>query len=159
MTQVDLSRIEDALAVRLPDVYRRRVAPFPIPREEGNTETQVWDDAGALIALNQRLRAEVESWPPWLFVIGQSVGDPCGYAIDTRDPECPVWWLEQMRLGPESGPSQGPFDAWFSQWVTDTSEEPGGSSCFGSLLAWGMLSVIVLVACWVWAVYRTARGG
>lgn len=154
MTEVGLSRIEDALGVRLPDVYRRRVDPFPIPREGGNTNTQVWDNAGALIALNQRLRAEVEGWPPWQFVIGQSVGDPCGYAIDTRDPECPVWWLEQLRLGTDSGPSQGPFDAWFSRWITDTSEEPDGSCYFGLLLVWGMLCVIVLVACWVWAVYR-----
>ena len=100
--------------------YRRQLSPFPIPREGGNTDTQVWDDAGELIALNQRLRAEVEGWPPWLFVIGQSVGDPCGYAIDTRSPECPVWWLEQMQLGPNSGPSEGPFDRWFGQWVADS---------------------------------------
>jgi hypothetical protein len=159
MTEEDFSRIEGALAVRLPDAYRRRVAPFPIPREGGNTETQVWGDAGALIALSQRLRAEVEGRPPWLFAVGRSVGDPCGYAIDTRDPECPVWWPEQMQLGPDSGPSRGPSDAWFSRRVTDTSEEPGGSSCLGLFLVWGMLSVIVPVACWVWAVHRTARGG
>jgi hypothetical protein len=158
MTEEDFSRIEDALAVRLPDVYRRRLAPLPIPRDGGNTDTQVWDDSGALITLNQRLRAEVEGWPPWLFVIGQPVGDPCGYAIDTRDPECPVWWLEQMQLGPHSGPSLGSFDAWFSRWVTDTSEGPDGSFCFVFFLVWGMLTVIVLVACWVWAVHRTVRG-
>ena len=46
MTEVDFSRIEDALAVRLPDVYRRRMAPFAIPREGGNAETQVWTTLG-----------------------------------------------------------------------------------------------------------------
>src|SRR4051812_10339081 len=101
MTESDFERIEHALDIRLPDVYRRQMSSFPTPQEVGNTGTEVWDDAEELIALNQRLRAEVEGWPAWLFVIGRSEGDPCGYAIDTRSPECPVWWLEQMQLGPD----------------------------------------------------------
>ena len=121
MTEDDFSRIEQTLAIRLPDVYRHGLSPFPIPQNAGKSDTQVWDDAEKLIALNQRLRTEVEGWTSWLFVIGQAEGDPCGYAIDTRNPECPVWWLEQMRLGPHSGPTQGPFNDWFSQLVTELS--------------------------------------
>src|SRR5437879_2628246 len=129
MTEDDFSRIELALAIRLPDVYRHRLSPFSIPREAGNSDTQVWDDNEELIALNQRLRTEVEGWPSWLFAIGQPAGDPCGYAIDTRRPECPVWWLEKMQLDPCSGPTQGPFIAWSSRWITDTSpENPSGRS-------------------------------
>jgi hypothetical protein len=64
MTEEDFYRIEDALADRLPDVYRRRLAPFPIPREGRNTDTQVWDAAGALIVLNRVLPARLpeSSW-------------------------------------------------------------------------------------------------
>ena len=129
MTVDDFSRIERTFAIRLPDVFRRRLSPLPIPQETGNSDTQVWDDAEKLIDLNRRLRTEVKGWPSWLFVIGRSEGDPCGYAIDTRSQECPVWWLEQMRLGPSSGPTQGPFDTWFSKWIKDSSEEPNGRSC------------------------------
>jgi hypothetical protein len=120
VTEPDLDRIERALGLRLPEAYRQRVVPFPVPPEAGNSTSPVWDDAGRLIALNQRLRVEVEGWPRWLFAIGQSEGDPCGYAIDTRSAECPVWWLEQMQLGSHSGPSEGPFDTWFVQWVADS---------------------------------------
>jgi hypothetical protein len=159
MTEEDLSRIEDALSVRLPDVYRRQLSPFPIPSESGNTDTQVWDDAGALIAVNQRVRAEVEGWPNWLFVIGQSEGDPCGYAIDARSPECPVWWLEQMRPWPPSGPTQGPFVVWFSQWAADQSSNGiSGRSCLRLFLTWLLLAVTGVVAYWVWAARRIFRG-
>jgi hypothetical protein len=95
------------------------MCPFPAPREDKNSDAQVWNDAEKLIALNLRLRSQVEGWLAWLYAIGQSEGDPCGYAIDTRSAECPVWWLEQMQLGRQSGPTQGPFDAWFSQWIRD----------------------------------------
>ena len=120
VTEPDLDRIERALGLRLPEAYCQRVVPFPVPPEAGNSTSQVWDDAGRLIALNQRLRADVDGWPRWLFAIGQAEGDPCGYTIDTRSAESPVWWLEQMQLGPNSGPSEGPFDRWFGQWVADS---------------------------------------
>jgi hypothetical protein len=159
MTEEDFSQIEAALSVRLPDVYRQQLSASPIPREIGNTDTQVWDDAGALIALNQRARAEVQGWPSWLFVIGRSQGDPCGYAVDTRSPECPVWWLEQMRPWPPSGPTQGPFVVWFSRWVADTSPPgPSGRSCLRWAAIWLLLAVTGLAAYWVWAARRMTRG-
>jgi hypothetical protein len=103
MDERDLDRIEQALALRLPDEYRRSVAPFPITEAVGNSDSQVWDDADSLIALNRRLRAGVDGWPAWLFAIGQAKGDPCGYAIDTRTLDVPIWWLERMELGRASG--------------------------------------------------------
>jgi hypothetical protein len=154
MSEDEFSRIEQTLAIRLPDVYRHRLSSFPIPQNAGNSDTQVWDDAEKLLALNQRLRTEVEGWTPWLFVIGQAEGDSCGYAIDTRNPECPVWWLEQMRLGLNSGPTQGPFVDWFSQSITELSPgETSEKSCRWMLVAWVALSVLALVSCWAWATY------
>jgi hypothetical protein len=119
MSGTDLDGIEQALQIRLPKAYRSQVSPFPVPHEVGNTDSQIWDDAEQLIALNRRLRGQVEGWPDWLFAIGQAEGDPCGYAIDTRTPDAPVWWLEQMQLGRNSGPGAGPFAEWFDQWVDD----------------------------------------
>src|SRR6516164_10632749 len=104
MSDADLDRIEAALGLTLPAVYRSSVSPFPVTLEAGNAGTPVWDDAEALIDLNRRLRTEEPAWPEWLFAIGQSEGDPSGWAIDTRPAEAPVWWLEQMRLGSDSGP-------------------------------------------------------
>ncbi len=131
MDEGALTRIEKALGVGLLDAYRCSVTPFPVVGKVGNSDAQVWDDAEELIALNQRLRAEIAEWPPWLFALGQAEGDPSGYAIDTRTADCPVWWLEQMRLGPSSGPGQGPFDAWFASWVAEAapSDESDKSSC------------------------------
>jgi hypothetical protein len=123
MVDGTLDRIENALSIHLPAAYRKSVVPFPIPHEAGNADSHVWDDADRLIALNQLVRRQVEQWPQWLFVIGQVEGDPCGYAIDTRTPDCPVWWLEQMQLGRNSGPAAGSFEQWFAQWVRDI--EPG----------------------------------
>jgi hypothetical protein len=154
----DFDLIECALAVNLPDVYRRRLCPFPIPSLAGNSDCHVWDDARRLVALNQRLRAELEDWPAWLVAIGQAEGDPCGYAIDTRSPESPVWWLEQMRLGPASGPTQGQFGAWFSQWVAETSaEEPNGRPLLWFFVPWVLASVIGLIAYWLRAIYLSSR--
>ena len=68
----------------------------------------MWDDARRLVALNERLRAELEDWPAWLVAIGQAEGDPCGYAIDTRSPESPVWWLEKCGSAP---PADQPRDS------------------------------------------------
>jgi hypothetical protein len=69
----------------------------------------VWDDTDSLIALNRRLRTDVDGWPEWLFAIGQAKDDTCGFAIDTRTPDVPIWWLERMELGPASGTSNQHF--------------------------------------------------
>jgi hypothetical protein len=151
MTKEDLELIEQALAISLPDSYRRALCPFPIPGAAGNTDASVWDDARALVGLNQRLRAEVKGWPRWLFAIGQAEGDPCGYAIDTRSPESQVWWLDQMRLGRDSGPTMGPFTPWFSRWVAESCEsEPIGRPLLWFLLAWLASVLAGLIALLLW---------
>jgi hypothetical protein len=150
MTEGDFERVEHDLAVNLPDVYRRSLCPFPIPEAAGNTDTDVWDDPHRLIALNQRLSAEVEDWPSWLFAIGEAEGDPCGYAIDTRSQDSPVWWLDHMRLGGGSGAIAPKFAAWFSRWVAEHSpHEPEGRPVLWFLLVWLALSVAALIAYWL----------
>lgn len=150
MSDDDFSRIEDRLGLRLPEAYRRCLAPIPIPHERGNANSQVWDDAGALIALNQSRRAEVADWPPWLFVIGQAEGDPCGYAIDIRIPDAPVWWLEQMRLGRHSGPGRESFEDWFARWVEDSGELPGDGSGPGWIIVFYLIFAAMVLGWMAW---------
>jgi hypothetical protein len=49
LTATDLDRIEAALGVALPRVYREVMTRFPIPALAGNCDTDLWDDAAALI--------------------------------------------------------------------------------------------------------------
>jgi hypothetical protein len=152
MSGADLVRIEAAFGLRLPAVYRTGVSPFPVAHEAGNAGSPVWDDADALIALNRRLRAEEPAWPEWLFAIGQSEGDPSGWAIDTRPAEAPVWWLEQMRLGPDSGPGAEAFADWFRDVAADLSEIPTSPrKVWWVFLVWLGLSVLGVVLFRVWA--------
>jgi hypothetical protein len=156
VTEDDLDRIEQALSLCLPPAYRRTVVPFLIPSEAGNVDSPLWDDAGRLIVLNLRLRAEDEGWPPWLFAIGQSEGDPCGYAIDTRAEDCPVWWLDHLHLGPASGPSEGPFADWLARRLADPGpDERGDGSELWFLLAWLVASFLAVVASWLWRIRRS----
>jgi hypothetical protein len=158
MTESDIDLIERALAISLPEAYRRGLCPFPIQSMTGNTDAEVWDDPHQLIALNQKARADVRGWPSWLFVIGQPDGDPSGYAIDTRSPECLVWWLDHMRLGPSGGATGGPFIDWLSRRLTDMPREKAGErSVLWFLLVWLSLSVALLVATWIWLVLASNR--
>jgi hypothetical protein len=144
--------MEQTLGIRLPEIYRRSVVPFPAADEAGNSDAQVWDDADGLIALNQRLRSETEGWPAWLFAIGQAEGDPSGYAIDTRTPDCRVWWLEQMHLGENSGPIKEPFEAWFARCVEETTQEDkSGASILWILGVWLLLSAMGIGLVWILA--------
>jgi hypothetical protein len=153
MTAAEFDLIEQALAIRLPDVYRRELCPFGVPDGAGNSDTEVWDDARRLIALNQRLRADVNDWPPWLFATGQAEGDACGYAIDTRGEDCPVWWLDHMRLERGSGPIDVNFTNWFIRWVGDASpKEDGRRHILWFLLVWFASSVAGVIGYWLWAV-------
>lgn len=82
MTGEDFSRIENASpSVRLPEVYRSHLAPFPVPRESGNAELQVWDDAGALIALNRRLLAGAIRG--LVFAVGRGCTGGAGRELDS----------------------------------------------------------------------------
>lgn len=158
MDDAALNRIEQTLGIRLPEIYRRSVVPFPVANEAGNSDAQVWDDADGLIALNQRLRSETEGWPAWLFAIGQAEGDPSGYAIDTRTPDCRVWWLEQMHLGENSGPMEETFEAWFARWGKETTQEDESSpSLLWFLVGWLLLSAMGIVLVGIWMIRGRKR--
>jgi hypothetical protein len=111
-----------------------------------------------LVALNQRIRADVPDWPAWLFVVGQAEGDASGYAIDTRNSESSVWWLDHMHLGPASGPSEGRFTDWFSRRVADISpEKTRDRSVLWFLLMWIGTSVAALIGVLLWLARATKR--
>jgi hypothetical protein len=126
LTVDDLSRVESALAIRLPDVYRDLVVPFPIPVYAGNTDTELWDDADALIALNRELRTgygNTAPWPEHLFAMGRD-GSGCASAIDLNDPMAPVWWADRCHLDAVGTAPESPSLAtWAEQHLADLRVE------------------------------------
>jgi hypothetical protein len=124
MTISDIRRIEQALGITLPEAYRQRVVPFPVPCLAGNHDCDLWDDPEALIALNRQLRAggqHCPAWPSHLFAVGQIEGDPPVKAIDLRAPDtAPVWWADHVDPNaPGSGETDSRFDDWANQYVAD----------------------------------------
>jgi hypothetical protein len=126
MTADDLTRVETALAIRLPAVYRDLVVPFPIPAYAGNADTELWDDPDALIALNRELRAgdgAAAPWPEHLFAIGRD-GSGCASAIDLRDPMAPVWWADRCHLDAVGTAQESPsLVTWAEQHLADLRVE------------------------------------
>jgi hypothetical protein len=120
VTGDDLQRIEAALEITLPEPYKRLVGPFPVPYLRGNADTDLWDDAGQLVARNRELRTEFvrgrQPWPShWFFI-----GDPqtaCGNAIDLRDPGAPLVWVDHCDLRSIEGASGQPFEEWLREWT------------------------------------------
>lgn len=112
MTTDDLQRIEEALGVALPPTYREAMLRFPEGDLAGNADTEVWDDAEALIERNRELRAGERAWPAHLFFIGDPL-TACAYAIDLNDPAAPVWWVDHGDLdAPSSGVIAPAFEPW-----------------------------------------------
>jgi hypothetical protein len=123
MNLADLDRIEAELSIRLPDAYRDTMLEFPIAACVGNSDTDLWDDAAALIRFNLELRrgapGGVPPWPPHLFALGHG-GDGSPYALDLRDPSLPVWWVDHGAVAsPGSGPVGSGFADWFRRYVDD----------------------------------------
>lgn len=123
MIEADLARIEAALDVELPESYRSTMLRFPIPACAGNADTELWDDADTLIAYNRELRdgapGGVEPWPPHMFALGHG-GDGCPMAIDLRQPEAPVWWVDHCHLdGRGSGQAHDSFLEFVERYVED----------------------------------------
>ena len=122
MTADDLTRVESTLRVCLPVVYRELVVPFPIPAFAGNTDTELWDDADALIELNRELRVgycSAAPWPEHMFAIGRD-GSGCARAIDLRDPMGPVWWADRCHLDGVGTALESPsLAAWAEQHLAD----------------------------------------
>jgi hypothetical protein len=131
LTATDLTRIEAALGIRLPDAYRRLVVPFPVPAWRGNADTELWDAPDRLIELNRELRAGfafVRSWPPHLFALGRD-GSGSATAIDLRDPAAPVLWADRCHLdGAGSGPEWPSLAAWAERYVADLRADLEGDA-------------------------------
>jgi hypothetical protein len=143
------------LGIALPPSYRSCLVPFPVPEEMGNTNSPVWDKADALIALNRRLRETKPEWPNWLFVVGRSEGDPCGWAIDIRSPDAPVWWLEQMEFLPICDAKHEAFSNWFQSIIADLRDSsPTSKGIMLALIVWFVLSVIGIIIYMVWTSWR-----
>jgi hypothetical protein len=125
MTPADLQTIESSLAIRLPEVYRRKVSPFPILCLSGNRDTQLWDDAGALVAYNRKLRARASGWPEYLFAIGQNEGDPGVMALDLRLPDtAPVWFIDHEDPNAAgSGQTHASFDDWVEPYIAGLRQD------------------------------------
>jgi hypothetical protein len=130
LTAEDLTRIESALGVSLPAVYRRLVVPFPIPAYAGNADTELWDDPEQLVQLNRELRAGfafVRRWPPHLFALGRDAGGSAT-AIDLRDPAGPVWWADRCHLDVGgSGQVSPSLAAWAEEYLADLRADLEGT--------------------------------
>jgi hypothetical protein len=123
MNESDLRRIERELEIELPPSYRARMRWFPVPALAGNTETELWDDAEKLIALNRALRRgrTAAPWPPHFFSIGRTDGGLS--AIDLRTPDAPVWWMARPEQGPGAGRSGQGFEPWVRDYVEDWRDD------------------------------------
>ena len=154
MTEEDFFRIEDALVVRLPDVPPPG-GPVPDPGDGGKHRDPglgrrrgIDRPESAAPGRGRGLAAEAVRHRP----VGRRPVRLCH-----RHPRPGVSGLvagADATRAPRAVPPRGLFEAWFSRWVTETTEEPDGGSCLAFFVVWGMLTVIVLVACWVWAVHR-----
>lgn len=131
MTPAELDRIEGELGIGLPETYRRAVDPYPIPALCGNTEWMFWDDADALIALNNELREGGRTrspWPPRFYALGQD-GGGCSDAIDLDDPEHGVFWFDRQHIDVSDGDrSDEKLSAWIARQIVDSTRdlEDGG---------------------------------
>lgn len=84
MNAKDISKIETALGVSLPQSYKSAMCPFLWPAYEGTTDASLWDDANAIVEETLAQRKGFGGAPPWpknLIVIGDE-NDACPYALD-----------------------------------------------------------------------------
>jgi SMI1 / KNR4 family (SUKH-1) len=110
MTDAEVSKIEQRLAIALPAVYRAFLLRYPPPLvsakkdlgwlQEAPSERQLVNDAGQLIELNEDIRqpgtpwtADDGPWPARYLVIGD---DQCGnyWCIDRHASGDRVWFYD-----------------------------------------------------------------
>ncbi|HZB46118.1 MAG TPA: SMI1/KNR4 family protein [Pyrinomonadaceae bacterium] len=129
MTDEDIAFIERELALTLPESYRRALVPFRVPALYGSTDYELWDDAEGLVRLNRELRAGSRfrpAWPHYLFAVGDPHGDEM-IAVDTRDPDGPVWWLDHGMIDHESSyQSHARFADWVEEFYRDIRQDLEG---------------------------------
>ena len=126
MTDTDISLIEQELRIKLPDSYRQALVPIHLRALEGNTDHQLWDDAKALVKLNQDLRAGKRyrpAWPPHMYAVGDPHGDEL-IAMDTRSPDGPVWWLDHGNVDSKNSyQSHAKFSDWVEEFYRDVRSD------------------------------------
>ncbi len=126
MTEEDLLHIEVSLRIQLPDAYKHRMQSYPIPLLAGNKDRELWDNADALIKLNQELRqgmsGGVKPWPAHLFSLGLDHGG-CTMAMDLNTSEPLVWWVDRCHLENAKGYEKVIFDDWVIEFVRDMSSD------------------------------------
>lgn len=121
MTETELAQIESELGIVLPSEYRQFMLPFPIPAFAGNTESELWDDANALIELNLELRkgeSLTRPWPTHTFAIGRDDGGSVS-AFDLRTSGSTVYWADRGHLEDEGNRGSGEL---FKEWVSEVIE-------------------------------------
>lgn len=124
MTDQDITRIERALAIRLPEQYASFMGSLDAESLVGNSDSYLWDDADALIQRNLELRSGIgvpgaTPWPDNLFFIGDPL-TACAYAIDLDTPRLPVHWIDHCDL--DAG-SSGQIADSFIEWATSYVDE------------------------------------
>jgi hypothetical protein len=112
VTELDFQFIEGNLSLRLPEEYRKVMCPFHVRAYVGNSDTELWDDAAALVELNQKLRSEPD-WRPSLFAVGEL--DGATTAIDLSTAGLDVWWIDRAIQAPGTGPKNQSFVDWSSE--------------------------------------------
>lgn len=93
MNAAQLTEIEAGLGIKLPVAYRQFALAMPAPLA-GNSNSRLWDDARALIALNFELR-KTHEWTPRHFAVGRDATGSTG-AIDLD--LALVLWADHCRL-------------------------------------------------------------
>ena len=122
MTADEIDLLERELSIQLPEAYRHRMQHFPIGVLVGNTSTELWDDATALIKLNQELQQPGVGWPNHLFALGRDAGG-CAMALDLRDEPPTVFWTDRCLLDSQSSEEKKRFDDWLIEWVRDMTAD------------------------------------
>ncbi len=167
MIESDLTRIEQALAVRLPSDYRHLLLHFPIRYDAGTCDGPLWDNADALINRNQELRTARRSFgvdyqplPGHFFFIGDD-GAGWQFLIDLREEPSIVHIMEFESIeaiGPaqdDAGKSQN-LNEWFHAHLLDlknegidiTSDTPPnqdtGWGCIIGMIGFCLIAAIVI---------------
>jgi hypothetical protein len=123
MNQANLDRIETELQIKLPAAYRDFMLGEQGEEFSGNSDTDLWDDADAVISRNKDLRAGMDSggsepWPPELFFVGDPL-TTCGNAIMLNDDRTPVHWIDHCDIEAESS---GEVHPSFAEWASEVIE-------------------------------------
>jgi hypothetical protein len=129
MQNSDIDMIERELGIKLPDSYKAAVVPFRLKALAGNTDYELWDDAGRLVELNKKMRAGSRyctAWPAHLFAVGDPYGDEM-IGLDTRSADGPVWWLDHgMFDSKASYQSHAKFADWVEEFYRDLRSDLEG---------------------------------